>query len=419
VAVWEQLRAVVRPYLTAAGKQAAWNLTALVLLTALTQAAAVGMLLLVTNHLGAANFGVFAFAMSLQPYLALVGTLGTGLILFREGVREPDHLDAITTVYQVVSFMGALLVGGITASVACLAPVSAAEQGLICLLTVGNVAACIALMPLFDVHHRQPLAGVIGLAAELATLLAIWLLARAGELGLVSLGVVFACKWWVMTAAQYVVYHLAIRPLRLAFRKERFRRMLRSSIPLAGSTLIAGLPANAGVFFVRWFREDAEAGVFGIASHAAAAYLMFSYLAIRILQPHIAGPYGLDHRFLRKLVLFAGAFLAVLYLGGYLTAGGVILFLLTSDYRAALLPMAVMLVAAVVLSVGVLASSYLVVLHRERTVLKAQLSATVVYVGGSILLVPVLGSLGAATAAALAAGWGTVWMVLVVRAHVL
>src|SRR5262249_9693085 len=160
-----------------------------------------------------------------------------------------------------------------------------------------------------------------------------------------------------LTAGQSVLYHRVIRPLRPVFRRERFRRMVRSSLPLAGSTVIAWLPANAGVFFVRWFHGETEAGVFGIASPAAGAYLLSRYLAIRLPQPHIAGPYGLDRLFLRKLMLFAGLFLTLLYLGGFGGGAAVVLFLLAPLYRAALLPMAVLLAAMLLLSVGVLASS--------------------------------------------------------------
>jgi O-antigen/teichoic acid export membrane protein len=410
------LRALLRSYLTEAGKQAAWNLGALVVLTALTQAAAFATLLLLTNSLGPANFGIFAFALSLQPYLYLAGTLGTALVLFREGTREPERLDEITTVYQAVGLAGALVVGGLTAGVAWLVPISTAERILICLVAAGNVAACLALAPLFDVQHRQPLAGAVGLAVEAATLVAVFALAHSGHLDLVLVGAVYAVKWWLLTFGQYALYHLLIRPLRPAFCRERLQRMLRSSVPLAGSTVIAGLPANAGVFVVRCFRGEAEAGVFGVANQAAGAYLMFSYLAIRILQPHIAGPYGLDRLFLRKLILFTTLFLALLYLGGLAVGGGVILFLLDPLYRAAILPLAVLLGAAVLLSVGVLASSYLVVLHREQTVLWAHAGAAVVYVVAAVLLAPAFGNPGAAAAAALAAGCGTLWMIAGVRA---
>jgi O-antigen/teichoic acid export membrane protein len=401
--------------LTPAGKQAAWNLGALVVLTGLTQAAALATLLLLTGHLGPAGFGVFAFAISLQQYLYLVGTLGTGLVLFREGIREPEALDAITTVYQVVGLVGSLAAGVLTAGTALLAPITAAEQALICLTAVGNVAACVALLPLFDMHHRQPLAAAVGLAAELGALAAVLVLARTGALSLVTVGVVFAAKWWLITAGQYVVYHLAIRRLRLVFCRQRFVRILRSSLPLAGSTLVSSLPANAGVFFVRWLQGDAEAGLFGVASQATAVYLMFSYLAIRILQPHIAGPYGLERSFLHKLLLFTALFLALLYLGGLLVGTGVVLLLLAPAYLAALVPMAILLAAALLLSAGVIASSYLVVLHREKTVLAAHVAAAVVYVAGAVLLTPALASSGAALAAALAAGCGSLWMIAAVR----
>jgi O-antigen/teichoic acid export membrane protein len=414
VAFRDRLRGVIRSYQTPAGKQAAWNLVALVVLTVLTQAAAVLTLLLLTNGLGPAGFGVFAFAIALQQYLYLTGTLGTALVLFREGVREPEQLDAITTAYQATGLAGSLVVGALTAAVAWFAPISPGERDLICLTAAGNVGACLALAPLFDVHHRQPLAGIIGLAVEIVALAAVFALVRAERLTLSWVGVVYAVKWWLITAGQYVVYRLAIRPLRLVFCGERLRRMIRSSLPLAGSTMIAGLPANAGVFFVRLFRGEADAGVFGVASQAAAAYLMFSYLAIRILQPHIAGPYGLDRSFLCKLLLFAALFLVLLAMGGFAVGAGVILWLLAPEYRAALVPMAVLLGAAVLLSAGVLASSYLVVLHRERTVLTAHAVSAVVYVAGVVVLVPLLGNVGAATAAALAAVCGTVWMVVVV-----
>jgi O-antigen/teichoic acid export membrane protein len=414
-AVVNQPPTLLRAYLTSAGKQAAWNLSALVVLTGLTQVAALGTVLLLTNGLGPVGFGVFAFALSLQPYLYLIGTLGMPLILFREGTNEPEQLARTITVHQVVALTGGVIVGGLTACAAWLAPISGAEQGLICLIAGGNVAVCLTLAPLFDVHHRHPLVAVVGLSAEAGTLLAVFALVQTENLGLLSLGAVFAVKWWLTTAVQYVVYHLAIHPLRLVFAPTRLRRMLRSSVPLACSTLSASVPATAGIFFVRLFCGESAAGVFGVATQVASVYLLFSYLAIRILQPHIAGPYGLERSFVRKLILFTGVFLAILYAGGLAAGGGVALFVLTPRYREAVAPMALLLAAALVLSVGVIASSYLVVLHREQTVLAAHTVAGVVYVVLAVLLIPSFSNLGAATAAALAAACGTVWMVVAVR----
>jgi O-antigen/teichoic acid export membrane protein len=410
--------ALFRPYLTAAGKQAAWNLTALVAMTGLTQAAALGTVLVITAELGPARFGAFMFALSLQPYLYLLGTLGTALVLFRDATREPHRLDQITTAYQAVGLAGSLVVGALTAGAAWFAPISPAEQGLIYLIAAGNVATCLALAPLFDVQHRQPLVAVVALVAEVGMLTALLMLAQVGNLGLVSLGAVLAVKWWFMTAAHYVLYQFAIRPLRLAFSITRVGRMLRSSLPMAGSTLIATLPASAGVFFVRLLHGEAEAGVFGIATQVAGACLLFSYLAIRILQPHIAGRYGLEPTFLRKLILFTASFLILLYLAGFAAGAGIILVLLGPEYHAALLPLVVLLGAALLLSVGTLASSYLVVLHRERTVLWANGVAALVYVVGVVLLIPILGNIGAAIASALAAGCGTLWMLASVRASI-
>jgi O-antigen/teichoic acid export membrane protein len=406
---------IPRPYRTAAGRQAAWNLFSLVALTGATQAAALGTILLLTRNLGPAGFGVFAFACSLQPWLYTVGTLGTSLVLFREGIRDPSSLDEITTAYQVAGLLGSMVVGCLVGWAAWVSPISVEERGLICLIAAGNVATCVALAPLFDVHHRQPLVAVVGLAAEVGVLLGVVGLIQTGTLGLVSLGVVFAVKWWSITAAQSVLYHFAIRPLRWAFCWERLGRMLRSSAPLAGSTLIAGLPAGAGVFFVRVLCGDAEAGLFGVASQVGTAYLLFSYLALRILQPHIAGQYGLTPSFLRKLILFSGGFLLLLSVGGLAVGTGIVLFVLSPAYHAAIAPMAALVLAVMLLAAGHIAASYLVVLYREATVLLVHIVAALVYVAAALLLVPPLGSLGAALAAVLGGGCGTLWLLLAVR----
>ena len=392
--VLARLRSLLEAYLTSAGKQAARNLLWLVALTGLTQVASLGTVLLVTNCLGPAGFGVFVFALTLQSYLYLVGTLGTALVLFRDGINEPEGLDQITTAYQAVSLTGSMFVGGLTAGCAWLAPISGAEQRLICLIAAGNVAACFTLGPLFDVHHRQPLVAVVGLAAEGATLLAVYMLRRIGNLSLVSLGMVFAIKWWLIMISLCAMYHWTIRPLRLEFCAGQLRRMLHSSMPLACGALLAGLPVNAGVFFVRSLRGEFEAGVFGIAGQVAGAYLIFSNLAIRILQPHIAGRYGLDLFFVQKLIVFATVFLSLLYFVGLLAGAGVVLFILAPLYRPAITPMAVLLGAALLFSAGQIASSYLTVLHREHAVLVANSLAAVVYVVGAVALVPLRASLG-------------------------
>jgi O-antigen/teichoic acid export membrane protein len=413
--VFERAVALVRPWLTAAGRQAAWNLFSLVALTGATQATALGTILLLTRSLGPAGFGVFAFACSLQPWLWTVGTLGTSLVLFREGVRDPESLDEITTAYQLAGLLGSLVVGCVAGCAAWFSPISVEERWLICLIAFGNVATCVALAPLFDVHHRQPLVAVVGLVAEVGVLVAVVVLIQTGSLGLVSLGVVYAVKWWFITAAQSVLYRFAIRASRWAFCRERLVRMLRSSVPLAGSTLIASLPAGAGVFFVRVLCGDTETGLFGVASQAGTGYLLFSYLALRILQPHIAGPYGLTSSFLRKLILFSAGFLLFLYVGGLVAGTGIVLFILPPAYHPAIVPMAALLLAVLLLAVGHIAASYLVVLHREATVLWVHIVAALVYVAAALLLVPPLAGLGAALAAVLGGGCGTLWLVLAVR----
>lgn len=384
--VWTLTRAIVAPYCTEAGFRALRNLVGIGASTLLGNACAAGSLYLLTRHLSHEAFGAFIVAQTIQAYLFLVTGVGMGPVTIREAARAPDDLDAIVTAHFLLNLTAALLLGAVVALGAVLAPLETPARWLVVILMAGNVVASLYPLPLFDLHHRQGLGTVFSLVGEVLALGALLTLTCLGPLTLPWVGLVFAGKWASVSLLQAATYHLAVRPLRWRLCRATLRRMGRSAWPTGLAALVALLPLNAGVFFVGLLRDEAEAGLYGLAYQVTFAYLIFAALGTRILQPHIAGPHGLEQSFVRKLLLFAvGYNAAVATLA--LSAGFLLITLfLDPYYRGALVPMTFLVVAATFNTGQALATMYLVRFERERFLFALQASVAVGFVVGCLLL---------------------------------
>jgi O-antigen/teichoic acid export membrane protein len=328
--------------------------------------------------------------------LLLLASGGLRPVLVREGVQRPGDLDRILGTHCVLASGAALLLCVLLTGVAGVLPLPGSERTLLILMGAGNVAASLNLLSLFDVHHRQTRCAVAALVAEVLGLLAVVGLVRAGELNPAAVGAVIAGKWLLTTALQFAIYHFTVRRVRIVISWEDVSRTLRSSLPVLVSSLLASLPFSSGAFFLRAFGNDADVALFGLCYQLVVVYATFALLGAQVLQPHVAGPWGLHRSFVWKLALFYGGFLTLLWaaaLGGAL----LILFgLLDPFYRRAALPLALYLCGAWLFAVSYLANAYLLRFRRERVLLVASLVSGAAYVVGCLVFVPLYSVTGAA-----------------------
>lgn len=399
--IWTLTRAIVAPYCTEAGFRALRNLVGIGACTGLGNLCAAATLLLMTSCLSPAAFGAFVVAQTVQSYLLLLSCGGTLTVTIREAARHLDRLDAITTAHIVLNVGTALLLGLLAVAASWLLPLGAEERWVLAILLLGNVAAAAHPLTLFDLHHRQGLGTVFSLAGEVLGLAAMGLLAWHDALSLPAVGLVFAGKWIAVSAGQALTYHLAVRRFRWQLCGTTLRTMFRSAWPTALAVVVALVPLNAGVIFVRIFRGEDEAGLYGLAYQVAYAYLLLGSLGTRILQPHIAGPHGFNPHFIRKLALFAISFNVaggtLAFLAGYSLIG----LLLGSQYSAAIYPLGALTLAACVYSLNAINSMYLVSLAGERLLFLIQCGVGV----GFIVTCFCFSATGLETTSLLAAGW--------------
>jgi len=99
----------LRSYLTPAGRLAAWNLGWLMAGTGVSQVCGFVVVLLLTRAFGPEKFGLYAFAMTLHGYMAIISAAGLGPVVIRELTRRPDDIDTIATSYPAISIGARML----------------------------------------------------------------------------------------------------------------------------------------------------------------------------------------------------------------------------------------------------------------------------------------------------------------------
>ncbi len=417
--MFSSARTLVRSYMTSAGRTAARNLIWLGLLSVLGQTCALGVVFLLTSALGRPVFGIVASALTFQSYLLKLGCVGIKQITVREAAQHPDRLDTTSTSHFVIAGTSSSLVGILaTVVVWVIGWGEFDERVLLTILALGNVAACLNIRPLLDAQHQQPKAAGMTFLSELLAMLAIGYLYRTEQLSLPAIGLVFSVKWLVACVGQHLFYHFTVRRIRWCYSGSNVRLILASSWPIMLTLLITAIPMTSGVFLVRSMIGDDETAILGLAQQVAVAYIMLLGLCSRIVEPHIAGPYGLHRGFLKKLILFV-AVLSVVLLGLAVAAVYVLLnHLINQQYESALMPICLMLVAGVTVNVGRIGSMYLVVLHRETSVFRANAIAAILFGLLAICLIPSFGALGSSVASALAVIVGTFIILISARKHV-
>ena len=382
-----------------------------------------------TDALGAARFGIWAFALALQGYALTISSAGMRPVVIDRAAAATDRnsthgladqmtipaaIDRVTTSYVCLALGTSLVLwlGG-TAAVVTL-PIAADERLLLIVLSAGNIAASISLVPLFDVEHRQALGSSVNLATEVVALSLLAALWRNGVLTLPVAAVLFASKWVVTCALQYLLFHFAVRRLRALFCKSDVLRLAQTAWPIVAGSLLASVPFTAGVLVVRGFHGSADAAVIGLAQQVAAGFASFAMLGHRVVRPHIAGRYGTTRTFVVKLVVFCLGYYTLLAVVVLAATAALVYWLLEPAYREVLPTSALLLPAAMLAAANWAATSYLVRFNRQRLALAAALVAALVYLSATLLLVPRYSYMGASVSsliAAVAAGGLLAWAV--------
>jgi O-antigen/teichoic acid export membrane protein len=354
---------------------------------------------LVVRTLGASGYGRWSTLFAVTGLVAYFANFGMEGVAMREAAREPEtEHEWIGSVIM----LRLLLLGPVMAlsfGVLLLLPhtqqMLIAGAILVVAMPFGGVGA-LGLLFQLRVDNRIPM-----LVLTIRSLLwgAAVLLIHIEGGGMVPLAAALVGTNLVGSLVQTVV------ALKLAERRPRpifkhVRRLVRISIPVGLSGLLIIAYAQIDQVIVYSVSGSREAGLYGAVYNILNQSHFVPISILTTLSPVLAASWPRDPARLKRTARLTGELLSVVSFGGLafsiVAAGPVVRLIFGAEFADAAPALPVLLGAFVLICYGYLNGNLLFVLGKQGRLLRISLYALVVNVIGNLILVPLVGFMGAA-----------------------
>ncbi len=378
----------------------------LILIAIEVLAKVLGLLVFVSlaRTVGAADLGVYAFAMSLSGLAALLPRFGFERYVQRELPRTPEAFPRLWATIVAVKVPLSLIAGG-GVLVALWLGRSPAPKTWVVLLILTSVllhefvlfhAACFRAFqrPEFEAQVRLAFSGLYA---------ALGLLALRVGLGLGGVALVLVMASALATAHSTWLLHRRIHRLAFSVEPGMARVVLRESFPLFLLFLVVLLYNQADVLLLSFLAGDREVGVYAAAGKIFEATVLIPAGVMGTVLPALAHDWGVSREQFAGTFERAFRYLTMLSLplavGGTLCASEMVRLLYGPQYGASASALRILIWTAVFSFWNHLLFAALIAMDRERKLLMIGVGGVGVSATTNLLLIPGYGAMGSGAAA--------------------
>jgi len=351
--------------------------------------------------LGAPGFGTLAFAGALVSCFALGVSFGLDLYGAREVARDPGAVRAYLARIQSLRLL--LGVGGYAALSLAVVVLPLPPEVRLVVLLYGFALFAVAGNAGWALQGLERMAGlaVANLVGQLTLLAGVLLFVRtAGDLSRAAL--VYVGAETTSAIVLLVLLGRAVHGSAPAPQAGSWRASLAEALPLFAGKAMRTLALNVDVLVLTFYLGDARVGFYSAASRIVLFLLNTSGLYFANLYPTLARASRWEPAAARALLERSLRFTAIgtvpVAVGGAVLAPGLVRLAFGPDYGAAAVPLGILVVAVAVTGVSGNYRNVLIAFDHQRADTRNVSGGALVTVLLNLLLVPPLGTAGAAIA---------------------
>lgn len=361
----------------------------------------------IANIFGREEFGLIAYGMAIAAYGAVMVRFGMDRTLVRDLTHFPGRFTA--TVKASLALRFALLALVIAAIIAwkLASPTESDLTWGVVLIIIANTGMSVDLQGVFDSWHKMTRHALFNLLQRGLYFAVIWtLLFTAPDLlSVFTVGVASLVSVTVYLALQYI---WVMRRLPSINTKEK---LISMALKLAQGNIVVWGAALVGLSFgsfnqlvLKHYQGSAELGGYAAAWMIVSLSTMLLTQVARVGNPATAritagtATKGQCIRFLLKYTALMGGIILPVALPAIIAPSAILQALFRPEYVAAAPALRVLGIYVIIFSIGLVASQYVVSARMERIYLGSVIVGGVVSILASFILIPKMGSLGAAIA---------------------
>ncbi len=352
--------------------------------------------------LGAAEYGVFSYALGLAGFFTIFADIGISQILTREASRKPDK----ASFYFATSFwIKTVLLLGTTALVIFIAPhFSKIESAKI-------IIPFVSLLVIFD--NLREFSNAFFRAKEKMELEAFVNILMNVSIALIGFIVIYFSQTARAVTFSYIgsagagllaaVFILREEFLKVIkdFDRKLIRPLLKSSWPIALSGLLGAFMLNIDIIMLGWLRSAQEIGFYSAGQKIIQLLYVLPSIVASAIFPALSRAVGKKEHPKATLIMERGMasifFLAIpLVVGGIVLGEPIIDFLYGNGYLPGVLNFQILLSTVLIIFPQALLVNLALVYNKQKKLAAYAAFASLGNIGFNALLIPKFGIVGAA-----------------------
>lgn len=356
-----------------------------------------------TRTLQAEGFGMIAFATSVLAYAALIVDCGFDAFGPIAVARSRVEVDMRVLVQNIVTLRVLLTAVGFVALAlfAWLAPIENAMRTILLMYGIALITNALNLDWVFLGAERMRWVAIGEIVEQVILASGAFLVIHQPE-HVTRMPLIYLLARSCGTAFLLFSYVNTYGRLKPALDLALLRRVLRESLPLAGTTVVGMFSHNFDLVLVGLWLGSASAGLYGAAYRVVWVPTILITAYHTALRPSLARGYleGLKsvEGLLKRSMRLSAAFAIGVIVGGTLLAEDIVAFLFGRSYLEAVAPVRLLLGAFALLVMSRKYRLLLTCFNRQEVDFRIMATAAVLNVTANLLLVPRFGLRGAAVA---------------------
>lgn len=357
---------------------------------------------LTARYLGPSNYGLIDYAATYTVFFASLCNLGINSVIIKDFVDNPEEqgcaIGTTMVLRAVSSLLSALIIVGI---------VSIAEPNEPLTILVVALSSIGLLFRVFETLKQWFQARLQSKYVAIATVVA-YLAASAYKIGLLILGKSVA--WFALaTSVDFIALALVLMWAyrkndgpKLSFSWKKAKQLLSSSHSYILSGLMIAIYASTDKFMLKQMLDETAVGYYGLASSVSIAWGFVLEAIIDSVYPSVIQAHGRDresferkNRQLYALVIYVALAVSLIIC---VFARFLIVFVYGDAYEPTIAPLRIVVWYTAFSYLGGARNAWIVSENKQRYLKYLYLGSAVVNVLLNFVMIPSLGTVGAAVA---------------------
>lgn len=359
------------------------------------------ILIYAARALGAAEYGIFSYALGLATFFTIFGDIGINSIMTREASKNPEQRSQF---FSTGFWIKIVLILFTVSAVVFIAPFFSKIEAAKALMPL------IALLVIFD--GIRDFSSAFFRAEEkmereaVVSLITNFIIAAAGFVLLYYVQTAKALTWsYVLSAGAgtlVAIFILKREFIRVAsnFRRDFVKPMLRSSLPIAVIGILGVFTLNIDVIMLGWWRGAEEVGYYSAAQRIVVLLYLLPGILANALFPQISKAVGEANKEKAARILEYGlvsSFLMALPLviGGVVVGKPLVKLIFGAEYAASVPAFKTLIVTLLAMFPATLLPSYLLAHNAQGKAALGVGIGSATDIALNAILIPRYGILGA------------------------